>query len=323
MNTLRDVEKYLNKILGLQLRFKPWRGADLLSFTLRDRYDYFKTDILGCRCLLVIDKDGSHVTPTAIRKQTELIAKEWSGDVVYVREKVTASNRDRFIQNRISFIVPGYQLYLPLLAINLREHFSSTPAPVKWLSPSTQILVLHSIYNHYNPFFPDATKKDIAQRLGYTKMTMTRAFRELREVVKDKIDLVQAEGDTLWKQVKPFLRSPIRQHFFYDIGQNSECENSYISGECALSCYTMLAGPSHKVVCMSSGDWRVFHKDNAGVQIDYPEEDVLEVEVWRYKPELLAIDRVADPLSVLLSLQTEEDERVEMALQEIRKNWLW
>jgi len=323
MNILQSLKSYLNKTLGFDLRSEPWMGANVLSFTLRDRYGYFQADILGCRCLLVIDKSEDHCTPSVIRKHIELIKKEWPEDVIYVRNKVTAITRKRLIYNKIAFVIPGNQLYLPTLAIDLREHFACIYVPVKYLSPAAQVLALHSIYKHYNVFCSGLLKTEIARQLGYTKMTMTRAFRELEGALADKGNLKKEEGLVLWKQLLALMRSPVRSRYFYEVDKAPDQNNIFVSGESALAHYTMLTDSARRVICMSSERWKAFHKEHAVFQIDYPEQGSLEVEVWRYKPQLVAFDNIADPLSVLLSIESSGNERVEMALQKIREDYLW
>ena len=46
------------------------------------------------------------------------------------------------------------------------------------------------------------------------------------------------------------------------------------------------------------------------------------LQVWCYDPNILAVDGLADPFSLFLSLQDSDDERVEMALVEILNPYL-
>ncbi|GEM_PF-3944963 len=42
----------------------------------------------------------------------------------------------------------------------------------------------------------------------------------------------------------------------------------------------------------------------------------MEIEIWKYDPELFAREGVVDPLSLYMSLKDTKDERVEMALEQ-------
>jgi hypothetical protein len=49
----------------------------------------------------------------------------------------------------------------------------------------------------------------------------------------------------------------------------------------------------------------------------------LIVEIWRYVPQCLATNKIADPLSVYLSYEKNMDERIEMALDELLEGIEW
>jgi hypothetical protein len=49
----------------------------------------------------------------------------------------------------------------------------------------------------------------------------------------------------------------------------------------------------------------------------------MEIEIWKYDPELLARKGVVDPLSLYLSLKNIKDERVEMALDTLLEKFQW
>jgi len=53
----------------------------------------------------------------------DMLQARQQADLIYVRAQVTAYNRKRLIEQKVPFIVPGNQMYLPMLAIDLREHF--------------------------------------------------------------------------------------------------------------------------------------------------------------------------------------------------------
>jgi hypothetical protein len=45
--------------------------------------------------------------------------------------------------------------------------------------------------------------------------------------------------------------------------------------------------------------------------------------VWSYTPVLLPGSRTVDPLSLMLSLQEEADERIQLALDELKERFPW
>ncbi len=51
--------------------------------------------------------------------------------------------------------------------------------------------------------------------------------------------------------------------------------------------------------------------------------DEYVVEVWRYKPGILTNNNFVDPLSLYLSFEDTQDERIEMALEQIIEKFIW
>jgi hypothetical protein len=162
-----------------------------------------------------------------------------------------------------------------------------------------------------------------AEELGYTKMSMTRAFRELQAIPgDDETDLARLRGKDLWERLKPFLRSPVRKRRFYAV-QETDMTELVLAGDSALAVYTMIAEPDHRTVCMTTEQWKAFQEKVAPVELERPEPGCLEVQIWAYDPNLFARNGAADPLSVCLSYEKNADERVEMALEKMLEDVSW
>ena len=160
------------------------------------------------------------------------------------------------------------------------------------------------------------------EELGYTKMTMTRAFRELRTILEDEEHLEALKGRRLGDRIKPYLRNPIRRQRYYHVDKPFD-GNLFLAGDSALAHYTMMAEPNHTTVCVGGQQWKKIQEKYTPIELDRPEPEALNVEVWRYVPRQLAKDEVADPLSVFLSFEKNSDERVEMALEKMLEDVLW
>lgn len=53
------------------------------------------------------------------------------------------------------------------------------------------------------------------------------------------------------------------------------------------------------------------------------EPEATEIEVWKYPPELFARNGKVDPLSLYLSLADTKDERIEIAIDALMKEFPW
>jgi hypothetical protein len=54
-----------------------------------------------------------------------------------------------------------------------------------------------------------------------------------------------------------------------------------------------------------------------------PELGALQLELWNYSPALVTDTSLVDPLSLILSLQSDADDRVQQALDAIEERLSW
>jgi len=322
MQVLKELQRYVKQTLGVDAEPTGWDKEEGLPFFLREAYSFFLLRLMGRDFLLMVDRQKSETPPASIRKQLEQIRKLWPDEVIYVREQITAYNRNRLLQNQIPFVVPGNQLYLPMLAMDLRERFLASRPEVKKLSAVAQVVVLQAVYKHRALFDESMTLTKWAEELGYTKMSMTRAFRELRTVFEDQQPDEEFRGRELWERLRPFLRSPVRKRRFYAVHE-TDVTQQVLAGDSALAFYTMMAEPARWTVCMTAERWRAFQEQVVPVELERPEPGCLEVQIWIYAPDLFARNGAADPLSVFLSYEKSTDERVEMALEKMLEDVSW
>ena len=324
---LSQFKRYLHETLGTEISLTPWDESIQLPFFLRNLYTFFKVRMLGISCLLMLDRNEQEQSPATVRKHMDQVQDKWDGEVVYVRARVTAYNRKRLIEHKLPFVVPGNQMYLPMLGIDLREHFKKLRTETHKFSPSTQALVIHVLLH-------GTTKKiftpaEMAGCLGYSAMTMTRAFNELESADLGDIFLegrqryvrfAESVMDT-WTKALPFLRSPVKKRLY--IKPLNANPQGFRAGLTALADYTMLAEPANPVIALSGEDWKSLQQRQRVNEFPSPEPGALELEVWSYAPSLFAKDEVVDRLSLYLSLKESQDERIESALEEMMKGLPW
>ena len=240
--------------------------------------------------------------------------------------RLTAYNRKRLIEQKVPFIVPGNQMYLPTLGIDFREHFRrlhSEPAP---LSPSAQVLMLHALLRAGQDML---TPKEMAARLGYSAMTMTRAFNELEATSLGEVSTsgkerhlrLAATPQETWTKAQPFLRSPVKKRIC--IRRIAAASRGLRAGLSALADYTMLAPPARATHALSREDWKVLRQQHGVIEVPDHDPEALGIEVWSYSPAQFADGDLVDPLSLYLSLRDSDDERVEASLEELMEQMKW
>jgi hypothetical protein len=295
---------YVETVLGTPLALAPSAVGDSLPFFVRDRYALYEGHLLDRRCLLVVphaDLDDLE-PPAGLARQFRQIAGKTNATVILLLPTLAAYNRKRLIAQRINFIVAGAQLFIPELAVDLREHHrhpvETTRPEVKTLSPTAQTIVIDALLG---PRLMGLIAKDIAATLEVSAMEPQGAGYRL---------YFKLHGRELWDAARPRLSSPVRKVRSVDhILPDPEV---LVAGESALASYTSLAEPPRKAVAVHDREWQRLVLQDAVPPGDVPGALVL-VETWSYSPRPLARDgRIVDPLSLHLSLDL-TDERLEMA----------
>jgi len=324
---LIEFEHYVHNVLDLHVTTKPWPQVARLPFFLRDQYAFFETRILEAPCLLVMDQGEREPAPATVRKHLDQLLQYWNGEIVYVRNQVTTYNRKRLIEQKVPFVIPGNQMYLPMLGIDLREHYRKALAGTLTLKPSTQALLIHMLLRRAPG--DRLTPLETALELGYTPMTMTRAFSELEgaglvgifKEGRERCLYVPRTRRELWDQAQPLMRSPVREKVLAKLPPNHR--PGPFSGLTGLARYTDLAAPEHPIFAVTTGEWTALQKTTGIEKIPHREPGTSEVEIWSYPPQWFAQDDVVDRLSLFLSLKNDPDERIAASLDEMMAQVKW
>ncbi|NLH49298.1 MAG: hypothetical protein GX444_11950 [Myxococcales bacterium] len=326
-NEFLALERYLKEVLGIQIAVAPWRESGRLPAFLRDQYLFFQTTIDGQPCLLMKDRAKAELSPATVRKHMALVLEKWNADIIYVRDRVTSYNRKRLIEQKIPFIVPGNQMYLPMLGIDLREHFRKLRLPTPTLTPATQALIVHVLLMRHT--VQRLTPTQAATELSYTPMTMTRVFDEIESasllamVVDGRQRCLLVPGDLkeLWEKALPFLRSPIRKRIYVSLMTNEP--PGPFAGLSALARYSDLAEPNRPIFAVSRERWKTLKQKRQVRELPIAEADATEIEVWNYSPHRSSVSQIVDRFSLYLSLKDNPDERVEAALDQMMRGVQW
>jgi len=327
MDTLiQTFGEYLRDNLGISILPKKWEGCRSLPVFMQGVYDCYTVGILNEQCLLLVCFAENETTPSALRKHFDIVRKKWHGAIIVVKRAIRSNDRQRLIKYKIPFAIPGNQLYLPDIGLDLREHFREIRNETKSFSPSTQVLVLYVILTrHYNPL----TSTQLVRMLPYTSMTVKRAFDEIEQTQigstrmrgRERELVFATTGRELWDAALPFLRSPVQRQVYAMF--HSDPAIGLMAGLTALSHYSMISEPETSVFAISPEVWKTAKLDKGVLELDYEDEDAYKVEIWRYDPTLLSKENTVDRLSLFLSLRDSNDERIEAALDEMMEGMQW
>ena len=211
---------YLDEIggAGTHLAPDPAAAKSLPVFVGRI-YEPYRGHVFDRDYVLLVCTAKNQPTPGQVAKHAEIARTALGPNLVFVFPALPSFDRKRFIQRRIPFIVPGRQTYLPMVMIDLREKSPTRPAiggrNAEALSAPAQALLLFHLQKKADS---DGWQlNQWADALGYSRMTLSRVYRELlaadlckpsgkgRQVVMQ----FSAERRTLWEKAMPYLRSPV------------------------------------------------------------------------------------------------------------------
>lgn len=323
----QDLARYLAEVLGEHVSLRPWEGQKGLPLFLRERYAFFGGRLHDTPLLFMAARTPDEETPATIRKHIDQARQRTHDEVVYVRDGVTSYNRRRLIDHRIPFIVPGRQMYLPPLGLDLRERFDQKKPARDAIGPSTQAVLIHMLLRGLDDSPVKAA--DLKPRLGYSAITLSRAFDELeaaglaesRRIDRSRELTLVADRRSIWEKALPLMRNPALrvEHVKGEI----HALRGFVAGLSALARRSMLAEPSSPVVAVSRDDWQSCMKQGAVETIPMREPGAVDVEVWKYPPHILSDGDAVDPLSLYISLREDADERVQGALDELLGGLPW
>lgn len=317
-----DFVGYLSEVTGETpwVETMPEQLVSTLPLYLRQRYEFFRVDLFGRGCVLARENSPTgELSPTKYGHEVTQLKQRLHEEVILVLMKLPSYVRNRLVRQRIPFIVPGTQMFLPMLMIDLREQFPKSSDRLRSaLSAVSQVVIIYQILKES---LDETPLGQIATRLGYSAMAISKAQDELQtaglcEVIRSwrTVSLhFTARGKTLWRQAEPLLTTPVRRRVWIRWGQPRA--RAVIAGTAALSRVSMLSDDRVPTCAMRDKDLTSAMDKGEIFGCGGPEEAEARMEAWKYDPWVLADDGVADRCSLYLSLRQSTDDRVQKELR--------
>ena len=303
-------------ILGLTINFKKWNKEKQLPLFILNDYLIQKAIINDIECLSLTPK-GDIPTLPAFKKQISII-REIENIPIFLQLNAISSFRKRnLLENKIPFILKDKMAYLPFMTTYL-TNTQYEDKSIEKISLSTQLLFTWILYQNTNKYYVS----DAVKSLGFSNMTLTRAFRQLcatqlLEEHKDgrKIFLTTNLSKVdLFNKMKAYL-----QPTFYSQGyilKKEITKDMILAGEFAFSQHTHLNPPKLKTYAIEKK-----HSKNIKLQREcYSYDEQVELQIWKYNPLLFSPNpKNIDVISLILSLLGKEDERLDIEIENLLK----
>ena len=301
-------------LFGFPIEYEAWNKQSSLPFYIANGYDFCGI-VIGKKHCITIKPRGELATLPALKKQIAKIQTLDNAPVILDLDGISFYRKNSFIENNIPFITPK-QIFLPFIGAMLTNE-NEAKEEIKKFVFSTQQLFLLYLYSTKKRFYvSDATKI-----LPFTPMTLTRAVKQLEAtdlfiVTKDGVNKVieaKYKRAELFEKAKKFLLNPVHKWGYID--KEDVTSDMVFSGETALSERTMLNPPR----LITYAIWnKSFDKEKLTHDLIDSERQV-RLELWAYDPKLFSNKNTADRLSVALSFEGNNDERLEEAVEDLVK----
>ena len=327
----KPIHKYVLDTLGVEMAPPVRLGAPSeLPYLLNDTFDFFSAQIGGAPVVLARPKVAGGEAMSDIARKMRSVSDKLNAVVVLCPDALASYERRNLIQSRTPFIVPGNQMYLPNLGIDLREHFlQQRSVKQAKLSPSTQAMLIFALLNM--PTQREWSPGDVGAAMGYAPMTVSRAIRELThaglmEVVpvgRQKFLRQCGELQQIWQRALPLLRTPVTKTVNMPAAVLERCEpHARLAGYSALADGSMLSAPTTRIYAVPKQRWSPMLAGSARDCADH-NEHLVSVEIWQYETGILDNALTVDPLSLWLSLHDDKDDRVQIALDALMETVRW
>jgi len=318
------LQKYISETLGTELKYLNPPKDELKKLPLYLRGNNLKAGVIFKRQIIfIVAGKEADFTTGQYRKQADIIENTIEKPAVFVFENIQAYNRIRLIQKKVAFIIPGKQMYLPFMFIDLKEFKQTHSREAEKLSPAAQCLLLYYLLGN------DITGinfKTLAEKLNYGRMTITRAADDLTrlglcEIAGGKNKSLNFAKDKLqlWNKAQQFLINPVKKVVYADFLKDTGLV--CITGIPALSNYTNIADDDKKSFAVYLNDFKNLRKKKI-IHLAGGKEENITLQVWKYNPGILTNNRYVDPLSLYLTLKDSNNERIEGELNNLL-NKLW
>lgn len=319
------MKRYLAEIFGLSVKIEGWNGKSRLPLYLRNKREYFVLSVGNVQSVLM-KNHSDNFNVSGFKKEMQEIEKYAEMSVILWLDAVSTYQRNALVKNRIPFIVPNSQIFVPELGMSLKEFCAGKREKAEKISAAAQFLLLYFIYQKNRE---EKNQSEIAEYLNMSAMNVSRAVRELQEFGllesrkegTGKVIRSVATGKELYRLSNGYLQSPVQKKIYVSL-KRFDMDLPF-AGETALAKKSMLNYPKCTVFAMDKKRLKNIPQEAVVKPELMEEDDYIEIELWKYNPLMYAADEMVDIVSLVQSLKDTEDERVEMQLEEMMEEYRW
>ena len=138
------LEKYLQEAFGIIILLLPLAKSEKATLPVYMRNYNLMTFKIHAKKIITVNLDEDiDLTIEQLEKQAGLIKKLLDTPAVFVFENIEAYKRKRLVQKNVAFIVPGRQVYIPFLFIELKESKTQREKKKEKFEPAAQYYLIN------------------------------------------------------------------------------------------------------------------------------------------------------------------------------------
>ena len=319
------MEKTLKEVFHLNPEIKRKNGKFGLPFYLTAGKEFYDVRIENVGFCVVALKNMENTDIRKLRHDMSLYEEAFGGNVACCISDLPKRKREALLKAGISFIVPPCQVYLPFLGIALQDRLPERKTlTTERMSPLEQQLFLFLVYHGQ-----EHKKADLAEILQVTRAAISKVTAALRSkmLIKERRQgkevYVSLSGlpRACYVEARKWMINPIKR-IAYCRNVNA-CAVFLKAGESALSDLSMLSSPEREVRACYEKDERLASLELLDDDRWVDENDLTQLELWKYDPGVLAGNHMVDVISLELSMENVTDERVQGEMQAVMEEYKW
>lgn len=291
---------------------------------LKDKFELKNINLFGNNFIFAKYKEKQSLFIEIINKDFAQIKKYTNRYPIIILDNLRLNQRENLIKNKIPFIIPGTQVFIPYPPISLTEIEKREKVITEKFKKSTQVVFAYLLLNQLE----NINAHRIADKLGYSATTANRALNEL----VDKGLIIQSDNATrkkyiiadkkeYWEKGRQFLFNPVTDTILVMKDRIDVLdERLYKSNDTALYEYSDYFDEyvnREKHFACNSNSFNELYKHRYPNVIDYSMSNFVAIEMLSYDPGLLSKDDKVDPVTLYAQYIGKQDERIEIALDEI------
>ena len=316
---------YLHEFIDETAAYEDWnqKARETLPLYLAGAFDFNLVDMLDTQALFL-----KPLGPWSLKKMetwAEIITERSGYNTVFIFTETSPYLIKKMIENKTAFVVPGEQISLPFLVMQIKKVKPHISRSFQKFVPMTQLIFLYMLYSDEDTF----SQRIIADALHISPMSAVRGMNDLQSLGLLSFDIGGKTGRkkiykrlsqyAFYQTAKPYLIDPVKDVIYVSEVPNSS--NLIKSDLTALSEQTMLGEPTQ-------GTFAIYSKYRTEMEKYQISKEQAEMEnrpiiqLMKYDVSLLAENGYIDPVSLIYSL-TEKDERIDIAVDELMKEKTW